>query len=319
MIAKENINKIKSNPKIRLFLVLLFLSAVYWFFTSLSEVYSYKTIYTIHYTNLPKNLYFQQTPPNLIPVQIKATGFEIIKQKVFPNTVTFDLKSFNSLSKYKFYYQPNKENSSFINQTDNSTIVKFITDSVFVYLGKLKTKKVPIASKIKMEFKPGYKLRAPYQLKPDSLLIKGPELFVDSINTIQTIDYLLKDIDQDISIEVDLKLPRRENLTYFNTSKTLLKAAVAKFTEGLLTLPIQSPKTKEGTNIELFPKTATLKYEVAFENYQDIDTQSFTISCVYPKDSTKTLQLVLSNKPDYIKNYSIEPKEITYLIKKLKK
>lgn len=171
-----------------------------------------------------------------------------------------------------------------------------------------------------MKFKPGYKLKTPYHLEPDSLLIKGTESFVDSIKTIQTIDYLLNDIEQDISIEVDLKLPKKGNkLTDFNTSKTVLKATVAKFTEARLTLPIQTPKTKKGTSIELFPKTAIIRYEVAFENYQDIDAQSFTISCVYPKDSAKTLDLVLSNKPTFIKNYSIEPKEVTYLIKKLKK
>lgn len=317
MTAKENIAKIKRNPKIRLFLVLLFLSASYWFFTSLSEVYPYKTFYTINYTNLPKNLYFQETPPNLIPVQIKATGFEIIRQKIFPESISFDLNLFKPLGKHKKFVQPNKHDYSSYKQTKNKTFVRFLSDSLFVYLGKLKTKKVPIVSKIKMHFKPGYKMRNSFQLEPDSLFIKGPEQFIDSIKAIQTIESSLNDIEKDIYLKIELALPKKGiNRTYYNTSEIILKAEVAKFTEGTLELAIQLPKSLDGTQLELFPKTATIKYEVAFENYQDINSKSFTISCSYPKDSSRTLDLILVKKPNYIKIYTIDPKEVTYLIQK---
>jgi len=320
MTAKENINRIKSNPKIRLFLVLLFLSAIYWFFTSLSERYSYKTFYDINYKNIPKDLYFQRTPPNFISVQIEATGFEIISQKIFPNSISFDVSLFKHLEKYKYYHKPNKNNYTTRNQTNGTVIKSFIDDSIFVYLGKLKTKKVPIISNVTLSFKAGYKLSSNLQIQPDSLVIKGPEKFVDSIKSIQTITQALENIETDIDFKVDLRLPNKGlNRTDFNISKIALKATVAKFTEGTMELPIKLPKPPEGKIIELFPKMATIKYEVAFENYQDIDSKSFTISCKYPNDSTKTLKLSLINKPNYIKNYTIEPKEVTYLIQKLKK
>ncbi|HIP49131.1 MAG TPA: YbbR-like domain-containing protein [Lutibacter sp.] len=320
MTAKENINRIKSNPKIRLFLVLLFLSALYWFFTSLSEVYTYKTFYTIKYNNLPENLYFQQTPPDLIPTQIKATGFEIISQKIFPNSVSFDVGLFKSLGNYKYYYKPNKQDYFANNQTNETIIESFISDSIFVYLGKLKTKKVPIISKVTLAFKAGYKLSSNLQILPDSIVVKGPEKFVDSIKSIKTKTQTLENIDTDINYEVDLKLPKKGlNITNLNISKIVLKASVAKFTEGTMELPIILPKAQDGKILELFPKTAVIKYEVTFENYQDISSKSFTISCSYPKDSTKTLDLVLIKKPNFIKNYTIDPKEVTYLIQQIKK
>lgn len=320
MTAKENIDKIKRNPKIRLFLVLLFLSAVYWFFTSLSEKYPYKIFYNITYTNLPKDLFFQQQPPKIIPVQIKATGFEIIRQKIAPNSITFDLRKFKPLNNYKYYFQPNKQKYLSDNQLKHSEITQFVTDSVFVFLGKLKRKKVPIISNVEFVFKPSYKIRNRLQIQPDSVLIKGPVRVLDSINSIQTIAKSFTNIDKDFDFEVDLVRPKKDIKTIsFDILKAHLKAEVTKFTEGTIELPIKLPKTPKGKSIELFPRTATIKYEVAFDKYQDINENSFTISCDFPKDSIKKLDLFLESKPNFIQNYSIQPKKVSYLIQKTKK
>ena len=322
MTAKENINKIKSNPKIRLFLVLLFLSAFYWFFISLSEKYSYRILYKINYTSIPENLFFQKTPPDLIPIQIEATGFEIIKQKIFPNSISFDIGLFKPLGKYKYYFEPNKQNFSSQNKTNNTAIKQFLTDSIFVYLGRLKTKKIPVISKVQLTFKPSFKLRSDLQIQPDSLLIKGPERFVDSLKSIQTAVLMVNDIDQDLDFKVDLILPKTSiNRTSFSTSKVQLKANVAKFTEGTMVLPIIFPKLPDGKKIELFPKNVKITYEVAFDQYQKINQDSFKVRCTSPNDSieSKTLDLELIKKPHFVTNYSLHPKEVTYLIQETKK
>lgn len=322
MTTKENINRIKSNPKIRLFLVLLFLSAFYWFFTSLSEKYSYRILYNINYTSIPENLFFQKTPPDLIPIQIEATGFEIIKQQIFPNSVSFDMSLFKPLGNYKYYFEPNKQKFSSQSKTDNTTLKQFLTDSIIVYLGRFKTKKIPIISKVQLAFKPSFKLRNELQILPDSLLVKGPEQFVDSLNSIQTAVVVVNDIEQDLHLEVDLILPKSSvNRTYFSTSKVQLKANVAKFTEGTMVLPIIFPKLPDGKKIELFPKNVKITYEVAFDQYQKINQDSFKVRCTSPNDSieSKTLDLELIKKPHFVTNYSLHPKEVTYLIQETKK
>jgi hypothetical protein len=67
--------------------------------------------------------------------------------------------------------------------------------------------------------------------------------------------------------------------------------------------------------LELFPKKATLKYEVTFDKYQEVDASSFEISFIAPKenDAAKFLDLILTKKPDFITNYSIKPKQVKFL------
>lgn len=322
MNAKKNIERIRTNPKIKVFLVLLFLSAVYWFFTSLSEKYIYQTTYTINYTNIPENLLFQNTPSNQIQVQIEATGFEILSHKLRTKSLSFDLSEFKTFKKYSYYYLPNKQIHSIQKQIKKTQLIHFNQDSLIVFLGNLKTKRVPIISQVQLSYKSGYKLTTKLLIVPDSLTIKGPEKYINNINSIQTSTQELIDINQDFNITTPLLLPKKElDKLSFDVTEVKLIGEVSKFTEGTLELDIHLPQIPENVHMELFPKIATIKYEVTFDNYQKIDSTSFHLTCKYPTEnsrSKKKLELFLSDKPDFIKEYTIKPQEVTYLIRHLK-
>lgn len=322
MQAKKNINKIKVSPKIRVFVVLLFLAAIYWFFTSLSEKYTYFTYYSINYTNIPENLLFQNTPVTNVEVQIEASGFEILGHKLKSKELQFDVSDFNALGDYKYFYLPNRQIHTIQKQLKDIKLLHFNKDSLIVYLGNLKTKKVPIISHVKLNFKPGFKLTEQLQIVPDSIEVNGPEKFIDSIHDIKTKSEKRNDINADLNFEIDLLLPNSEKKELsFETSKVRLIGKVAKYTEGTMELPIKLPLLPEGVKMELYPKSAVVKFEVSFENYQKIDTTSFRLTCKYPIDSInkdETLELLLSKKPSFVKEYSIEPQKVTYLIQQVK-
>lgn len=322
MHAKKNINKIKVSPKIRVFLVLLFLAAIYWFFTSLSEKYTYFTTYSINYTNIPESLLFQNAPVKNLQVQIEATGFEILGHKIKTRELQFDVSEFNSLGDYKYFYLPNREIHTIQKQLKDIKLLHFNKDSLIVYLGNLKTKKVPITSDVKLNFKPGFKLTEQLQIVPDSIEVNGPEKFIDSIHDIKTKSEKRNDINADLNFEIELLLPNSEKKELsFEASKVRLIGKVAKYTEGTMELPIKLPLLPEGVKMELYPKSAVVKFEVSFENYQKIDTTSFRLTCNYPIkgiNKDETLELLLSKKPSFVKEYSIEPQNVTYLIQQVK-
>jgi len=322
MTAKKNMKYFRINSKARVFLILLVLAAIYWFFTSLSEKYIYLTSYKINYINVPENLLFQNTPSQQIQVQIEATGFEILAHNLKSKSLTFDVSEFNSAGNYKYYYLTNNQKHTIQKRLNDIKLIQFSKDSLIVFLGNLKSKKVPIVSEIKLNFRPGFKLSEILEIKPDSITIKGPEKFIDDIYEIKTNVIEKNDIYSDINLEIPLLLPtNQENKLVFDSSKVTLFGKVAKYTEGTKVLPIELPTLPDGIKMELYPKVATIKYEVSFENYQKIDSTSFIITCDYPMDSLKhdeAINLYLSKKPKYINEYSIEPQEVTYLIQQIK-
>ncbi len=319
MKAKHNKATLKINRKIKVFSIFLLLSALFWFFSALSDKYTYLTEFSIAYKNVPFNLTFQETPSTKIEAQIYATGFKIIGHKLKTKSINFDVSDFKFKDKNTYYYLPNKQLPLLQKQLHETEITRFNNDSLLIYLGNLITKKIPIKSTIKLDFKSGYKLTESLHINPDSILIKGPEKIIDSIEHIFTMDDEIILIDKNFSKTVDLKLPILNKALSFETKQATITGNVAKFTQGQIEVPINIIGLPQNIQMELYPKTTKVIYQVTFENYQKITEKSFTISCNFPTDTSDkkiVLPLIITQKPDFITDYSIQPKEVTYLLKK---
>jgi YbbR domain-containing protein len=318
MKAKNNI-ALKINRKIKVFFLFLLLSAIFWFFSALSEKYTYNTEFSISYKNIPSNLLFQESPPTKIQAQIDATGFKILSHKLGTKNIDLDLSKFNLKNKNTYYFLPNNQLDLFQEQLQETKIRHFDNDSIILILGKLITKKIPIKSKIKLNFEPGFKLTEYLIIKPDSILIKGPKNIIDSIDFIVTDTDEINLIKDNFTKKVNLILPETNSKLSFDTKEAIITGKVAKFTQGQLEVPIHILNIPQGVQMELHPKTANIKYQVTFENYQKITSDSFTISCNYPisnHDSITAIPIFVSKKPDFITEFTITPQQITYLLKK---
>jgi len=320
MNYKLGIAKLKTNPKVKVFIVFLFLSALFWFFATLSEKYTYLTDFNLSYKNIPNNLVYQEIPETTIKAQIKASGFKILSHKLKAKSLDIDVSKYIKKNNFDYFYLPNAQLPILQQQFQETELIQFTKDSIFIALGTLISKKVPVESKLKLQFTPGYKLTQQLSIEPDSILVKGPEKFIDSIERIQTQSIDLVDINENFSQKLVLELPPlNSDAISFETKEVVVHGNVTKFTQGQIEVPIQIIDIPENVQIELFPKTALIKYQVAFENYQKITKQSFVVSCQYPTDDAiknKELRLQLSNKPGFITDYSIAPQQVTYLIKK---
>ena len=204
MNTKDNTLKFNTNPKIRVFIGLLFLSAIYWLFTSLSEKYNYTTTYIVSYKSIPKKLLFQSTPPSQISAQIEASGFEILSHKLHTKKLVFAISDFKPSGNYRYYYLPNTAIPILQKQLKETRLIHFFKDSVFVYLGALKTKKIPVVLDLDLQFKPGYKLTKALEVIPDSIEINGPEQRIDSVVSIKTRRKEVTQIDKNFSLNLSL-------------------------------------------------------------------------------------------------------------------
>lgn len=320
MNAKVNIAKLKTNRKIKVFIVFLILSAIFWFFSTLSEKYTFLTVYNIKYTNIPVDLVFQDIPTKTIQAQIRASGFKILGHKLKTKSLSIDVSKFSKEGNFKYFYLPNTEIPILQQQLSETELIRFTKERIYISLGVLKSKTIPVKSLVKLQFKPGYKLTQNVNIQPKSITVKGPEKFIDSIEYISTIPYELVGVNKNFSQTVPLQIPKINSNKYsFETDNVKISGSVAKFTQGQIEIPITILSLPKNVQMELFPKTALIKYQVTFDNYQKITKNSFTVSCNYPTDNlsvNKTLRLQVDSKPSYITDFSIMPQQVTYLIKR---
>jgi hypothetical protein len=317
MTARKKIATLKTNKKIKVFLIFLLLSSLFWFFSTLSDDYSYLTEFSLKFKDVPKNMVFQKPPSKSILAQIETSGFTILGHKLSNKELTISFDEFKHSKDYTYYYLPGNHITRLQKQLSDTKIIRFTQDTITIYLGKLKTKKVPVKLNVNLLFKPGFKLTEKLIVNPDSIAITGAEKIIDSIKSISTESSKIVEIDKHFEERLTLKSP--SDKIDLEKTNCIVSGEVAKFTEGSVEVPIQINNLPKNIQIELFPKTAVINYEVTFENYPKINDKSFVVSCDYLKNNTKNkemLPLKVTKKPDYITNFSIQTKEVNYLIKK---
>jgi len=316
---KTSIFSLKDNRKIRVFLFFLILTSIIWLLIELSKTYSTTTKIKLTYANLPSSKLLLKKPIEEIEGELNATGFSLLKYKINQPKVTINLS--NTLQKGTLnYVLPNNQIASLNQKLSNkSKIITFLTDTIYIELINNITKKVPINSKLKMNFKVGYNLIEELKIIPDSIQISGPKTSLDSIFEISTNTLELNEVYTDIKEILKLKIPKIKNISMETVSVTVI-GEVDKFTEGRFTLPVIIINKPEGVKISPFPKEIEVIFQAGLSNFSKIKKSNITVVfdyMQYKNDSlVRYLTPIVEQKSDLISTLKIHPSQIEFLIQK---
>lgn len=309
---------ITNKRKVKVFLFILVLTSIIWLLIELSKSYTSSAVFTVEYKNLPNGKLLQSTPDSEIRLVLKAPGFSLLKYKIRKYSVKLNLKnvSKNSLG---YYLLPNKQ-LTYLNEqlSGENEIIRILKDTIFIELGNNKSKKVPINPSLSLKFKLGYNLTEPMKIIPDSVLITGPEKFIDSIEELKTTALKLNNVYENMSIDVDVILPVEKKKVIVSATKVKIVGVVDKFTEGKFTIPVELINKPDDLNISTFPKEIEVIYQTGLSNFNKITKNSFLVVYdfeQYKKDTLiNILTPIIKQKSEFISSIKINPSQIEFLI-----
>lgn len=309
---------ILKGKKINVFLIFFIISFIVWTLVRLSDTYTDTIKMKVLYTNLSNDKILLGNQKNTIEAQVKATGFRILRQKLFKKEIAVDLTKINKLKTDETYYVLS---DAAINKHiyQSIEILKVFPDTLFLKLGKNKTKEVPVVHQLELTFENGYNLYDSLQLEPKTIKISGPEDIIDSLKVVYTEIKQLKDINNDI--DISLKILKNDTLKRLKFSQPTVKAIakVDKFTEGKLNIPLRIQNLPAGYSIKLFPKEVTVMFTANVSDFNTITATDFAIYCDYKDIENSNASFFipkLAKFPIAAKTYRIENKKINFLIKK---
>lgn len=317
MEVKNVFTELFKKRKINTFFIFFLISFMLWTLIKLSNTYTDTIKMTVTYTNLADDKILLGNEENIVEAQVKTTGFRMLRQKIFKNNIEVDLKNVNKLKEASFYVLANNAIDKHFYQ--DTEILKVAPDTLFVKLGKNKTKEVPVIHQLALTFEKGYNLYDSIQIEPKTITISGPEDLVDAQKVIYTEIKQLEALNKDFELEVNLlKNDSLKRLTY-NTSQVKAIAKVVKFTEGKLSIPLRVTNLPKGYSVKLFPKEVTVTFTTNISDFNTITANDFSIICDY-KDIENTGASFFTPKlgklPKKVKTYRIANKKINFLIKK---
>ena len=322
MKTAQKISKLKliNNRKFKVFLFFLVLTSIIWLLIALSKTYTTTALFKVEYEGLPIDKVLQNKPVSELELSINAPGFTLLRYKVKKHKITFNLNTLRS-NKQRDFLLPNAQLSNLNKQVIGETkVLDVLIDTLFLDLGRNVSKKVAVLPKIDVNFKLGYNFIEDLIIKPDSVLITGPEKQLDLIHGISTIPVELNEVYETIETKLKLVLPSNHENLMLSTASVAVLGRVDKFTEGVLKIPVQVINEPENIKINPFPKEIEIIYRVALTHFNKINQNSVSVVFDYNqyKNDTLTQYLtpVIKQKSEHIQSLKMNPTQIEFLIQK---
>ena len=317
---KNSSLSITNKRKVKVFSIILVLTSIIWLLIELSKTYTSSVPFNVEYRNVPAGKLLQRKPDSELNIALKAPGFSLLNYKVKTNKISLDLK--NLIKKGSNYYLLPNQQLSYLNSQlpGENVIMSVLSDTIFVELGNNKSKKVPVNPSLDIKFKLGYNLIKNIKIIPDSVLVTGPEKYIDSIKELTTEVFKIDNVYNDIDENLELTLPAKNTNLIVSVKKVNIKGAVDKFTEGRFIMPVVVINEPENVKINAFPKEIEVIYQAGLSNFNKITKSSFLVVCdyeQYKKDTLiKYLTPIIKQKSEFISSMKINPDQIEFLIQK---
>ena len=315
---KAKLSKSIKSRKLNVFGLFFLLSFCFLALTKLSKTYTETISFEIIYKNLPEQHHIDLDSTKKVNVTVNAYGFNLLRYSFYKPTIPIDFNT-DVVLKNKTYVWNAKQNipkidSKFRNSVD---VISIQPDTLRFPYQSLAIKKVPVRTDVSIEFSSGYDMSSKIEVIPDSIKIIGSEKWISEIDYVTTEKIELKNINSNIERSLDIEMD--EALKHLKMSKksVTIKGHVEKFTEGTFNVPVTIINLPSGTNINYFPKTIPVAYNVSLNNYKLVKSSDFRIECDYRNiDNTGKTFLIpkLIKIPEIVKSARLKQKKVEFIL-----
>lgn len=309
------------NRKVVTFLFCIVVSTFFWVMMSLSKEYTIDLNFPVNYINLPKDKVIANNLPETINIAVKARGFNLLIYKVKrkKETVLIDVKDSKPVrTKNHYYLLTNSRIDKVTSQFDDIKVVRIYPDTIFLNFSKKISKTVPVKANLKLDFDKLYQQSDSVKLSPAFIKISGAADLIDKIKFVETEPVSLKNISDTVSVSLNILKTPELKLIDFSQPTVQATVSATKYTEATIELPVEVENLPSGYVLKLFPDKVSVKYDVAFQNYEKINALQFRAVVDYLKiePGSNKLKVQLLKYPSEIRAAKMNPEKVEYIIRK---
>lgn len=317
----KKLKNIRLNRNIVTYLICVAIASILWLLNALNKEYSADITYPIRYINLPEGKYPVAKLPSQLLLEVKAKGFTLLGHSIRTSflPITFNVSTYSSHFQkkndiYEYTLHTNDIKDKISSQLSSDIKLQNVAPEDIIFkFSDTDCKKVAIHPLIKYSLKRQYILNS-LSLNPDSILVCGPGIYIDTLQYVNTSLLNLKDIGKTTTHKV--KLQPIPDCT-FEDREIEIKLEIEKFTEAKRSIAITPANVPDSMNLRLFPASVNISYEIGLSKYDIITDHDFIFSVEYPKQNQASyLEVIASKFPSYIKNLSFSPQKVEYILEK---
>ncbi len=310
--TKNGLNK----RKVQIFLAFLFCSFLIWLISKLSETYTERAIYELVFTAVPDSLLLTGVSKNTINTQIRTSGFQLLGSNFDSKQIEIDLSTVRKLGNRYFITAENYQRQLEQQLPGSITLLNVDTDTIYFNLFQLGIKKVPVKANINLQMAQNYLLKGSIKLSPDSIVIRGPEKFLDKIEEVNTAEITISEVADDFSRELKLIKDQGAEGVEYNPSSIIIEGEVYRFSEKIIEVPVSVINLPENTEVRTFPSAISVLCRGEIEQLKNLEASQFILNADYEdiKDGLTYLRVVLVQKPEQVQNAQLLQDQVEFIL-----
>jgi len=302
--------------KIKSFLFFLLLALVFWVLTKFSEQSTAAINANLAFTNLPGSVSISPKTPSDIEFDISANGFEFLSYNINAPQIDIDVSKYYKEGDTLISISSSELDKIIMAHFGNDTRVSNLSISTLVVpLDVVVSKKVPIKLISEISYKEGYKAVGEPFLKPDSVVISGPSVSVNGVDSIISETYTSKDASETLESVIGLHLDENSDIS-ISEETVSLRIIVEEFAQKRMNLPVEVINVPQDIQLKLLPENIVISFDVSVNQFNSISENDFKIVCDYALRSSGENILVpkLVDQPEGLYHIEWSTKKVEYLI-----
>ena len=290
-----------------IFISCVIVATTFWTMQKLSSNYRFTQRYSVRYT-IPNGKVFKGQPTNVVEVTLTGLGWDIVTKsaKNIGDKIEVELSADNN------QLIPSSAIAEKINSllaSNEISVSQIKPSNINIVLEDQAKKKVPVISKMNIEFLPGFYIKNELHFEPDSVVITGSYQTIKDINQWNTeivnISRLNKNI---VDMPVVLESPKTDIIRLDQTS-VRMNLEVEEYTEKVFTVPIKiknsdSKVTSIPNKVEVRCVVGLSKFDILsdedIELYINLDESLI-------KNDINIAPISISRLPSFVRHISYEP------------
>ncbi|MDR2424814.1 MAG: hypothetical protein LBD59_08835 [Prevotellaceae bacterium] len=296
------------------FFLFIVLTLVFWLMNKLAGDYVIVLRVTPRINSSAAN--YSDAIDNTLHVQVRASGFFVLKKKFIPeNVFLLTPENISGQSILKIPTSGLKENIRDYFDRDVH-IISIEPDTVYFNMSEYVSKKVAVTGNFKLSFSNEFRQSAPTQFFPDSVTVTGSK---EKINNLQYLVLPFKKYDNlDKTVEDILTLTPMSDV-FTSHSKIRYRIQIERCTEAAVSVPIKVSNLPAKDKLILLPANVRIKYMIPITNYKSVTDDDFSVEADYNETTnslSRQIKVKIVHKPDFVFNTEIYPPFVEFLIQK---
>jgi len=315
------LKSIRRNSKIFVYLIFVGIATVLWFLNKLNNTYSAEIVYPVEYSNEPKDQKILNIlQPNII-LKITAPGYTLLRYQMQTTSkpIDFDLKKGNITKKSAntHYILTREYKTKVAEQLPSDVKLESIEpDTLFFRFTKIISVKKKVTPVYNLTFEQQHRLKEKPFCSPDSVIVTGPKIILDTLETVYTQPISIKKVNKTTKRNVSIK---EINEITTKPKRVVVNIKVEQYTEAEITVPVKIINVPDSINLISFTDSVNVKGIVGLSSYDLLTADDFQVVLDYNNINpsiSREGKISLIKHPSFFNFTNLNPEKVEFLIEK---